>query len=169
MVFSSLLCYLTSGSCSILPSTVVGLACAAERYEVAELKQACFDRLSDCLSVGTVCSILADLERYLTFSAAKTMIVKCLEFVDSHAADILSSSDFLGLSENMVHLVLRRDSGSDAACSLPEVLKVKAAFAWGEMHAKPGSKCCLSLLSCSYAWLLVSHPHSLQLKTSGTW
>ena len=141
VVFSNLLSYLMTGSCSILPSTVVGLACAAERYEVAELKQACFERLPDCLSIGTVCSILSGLERYLSFGAAKTMIVRCLEFVDSNAADILSSRDFLALSENLVHLVLRRDGASEAGTALPEVLKVKAAFAWGERHAKPGSEC----------------------------
>ena len=59
------------------------------------------------------------------------MVVQCLEFVDSHAAELLSSDQFLNLSENMVHLVLRRDT------DVPEIMKVKAAFAWGELNTKP--------------------------------
>ncbi len=62
------------------------------------------------------------------------MIVQCLEFVDDHATEILSSDQFLSLSENMVHLVLRRDT------DVSEILKVKAAFAWGEVNTKPRGK-----------------------------
>ena len=60
------------------------------------------------------------------------MIIQCLEFVDSHAVELLSSEEMKDLSENMVHLVLRRDT------DVPEVLKVKAAFAWGEVNARAG-------------------------------
>ena len=100
-----------------------------------ELKQACLERLPGCLSVGSVCSILTQLEKFLSFTSAKTMIVRCLEFVDSHASDLLSSEHFLQLSENMVHLVLCRDTDAD------EILKVKAAFAWGELNTKPEGEC----------------------------
>jgi len=131
VVFSELLNYLMTGGCSITTSNVVGLGCAAEKFEVEELKQACLDHLTDCLSVKSVCFILTQLEKYLSFSSSKTMIVQCLEFVDSHAADLLVSEHFLELSENMVHLVLRRDT------DVEEILKVKAAFAWGELNTKP--------------------------------
>ena len=131
VVFSELLAYLMTGGCAISPFTVVGLACAAEQYEVIELKQACYDQLPRCLSLKTVCSILTQLEKYLAFSSAKSMIIQCLEFVDNNAVDLLSSEEMLSLSENMVHLVLRRDT------DVPELLKVKAAFAWGELNAKP--------------------------------
>ena len=132
-VFSELLNYLLTGACAIRPSTVVGLACAAERYEVEELKQACFERLLECLTASSICGILSQLEKHLSYSAAKTMVVQSLEFVDSHAAEILCSQDFLGLSEHMVHLVMRRDMGTE----VPELLKVNAAFAWGKLNAKP--------------------------------
>ena len=133
MVFSQLLGYLMTGQCSIKPETVVGISCVAERYEVQELKQACLDHLPTCLSVESICTILTQLEQYVSYSAAKTIIVQCLEFVDVNAAEILLSEQFLELSENMVHLVLKRDSSAD----LPEIMKVKAAFAWGELHSKP--------------------------------
>lgn len=132
-VFSEMLNYLLAGSCAIQPSTVVGLACAAECYEVEELKQACFERLLECLTTSTICGILSQLEKYLSYSAAKTMVVQSLEFVDSHAADILCSPDFLRLSEHMVHLVMHRDMGTE----VPELVKVNAAFAWGKLNAKP--------------------------------
>lgn len=132
-VFSELLGYLMTGQCSIKPETVVGISCVAERYEVQELKQACLDHLPSCLSVESICTILTQLEQYVSYSAAKTIIVQCLEFVDVNAAEILLSDQFLELSENMVHLVLKRDSSAD----LPEIMKVKAAFAWGELHSKP--------------------------------
>ena len=131
VVFSELLNYVMTGGCSIKSSNIVGLACAAEKFEVEELKQACLDRLTNCLSVESVCYILTQLEKFLSFSSSKTMIVQSLEFVDSHAADLLASEQFLQLSENMVHLVLRRDT------DVEEIVKVKAAFAWGELNTKP--------------------------------
>lgn len=130
-VFLELLNYIMAGGCTIKSTTVVGLACAAEHYEIEELRQACHDQLPKCLSVPSVCEILGQLEKHLAFSAAKTMIVQCLEFVDSNATELLSSDQILSLSENMVHLVLRRDT------DVSEILKVKAAFAWGEVNAKP--------------------------------
>lgn len=120
-----------TGSCTIKSTNVVGLACAAEHYEVGELRQACHQQQPKCLSISTVCEILSQLEKHLAFSVAKTMIVQCLEFVDSHALELLSSDQILHLSENMVHLVLRRDT------DVPEIVKVKAAFAWGEVNVKP--------------------------------
>lgn len=129
-VFLEVLNYSMAGSCTINSTNVVGIACAAEHYEIEELRQACHQQLPKCLSVEAVCEILSQLEKHLAFSAAKTMIVQCLEFVDSHATELLSSDQILGLSENMVHLVLRRDT------DVPEILKVKAAFAWGEVNAK---------------------------------
>lgn len=131
LVFVELLNYTMAGACSIKPTNVVGLACAAEHYEIEPLRQACHDQLPKCLSVGSICEILGQLEKHLAFSSAKTMIVQCLEFVDSNAYELLSSDLILGLSENMVHLVLRRDT------DVPEILKVKAAFSWGKVNAKP--------------------------------
>ena len=133
IVFSELLSYLMTGQCSIKPETVVGIACVAEKYEVEELKQACLDNLPNCLSVPSICFILTQLEQYLSYAAAKTIVVQCLEFIDTNAAEILLSEQFLELSENMVHLILKRESSAD----LPEIMKVKAAFAWGELHSKP--------------------------------
>ncbi len=133
-MFREVLHYLMTGSCTVEATTVIGLACAAEKFEVEELKQACFERLAECLAVNTICTVLTHLEKYLSYASAKTMIVQCLEFVDTHASDILASEEFLQLSENMVHLVLRRDSNQTG---LPEILKVRAIFAWGELKAKP--------------------------------
>lgn len=131
VVFLELLNYAMVGACTIKPANVVGLACAAEHYEIEALRQVCHEQLPKCLSVACVCEILGQLEKHLAFSAAKTMIVQSLEFVDSNAHELLASDRILGLSENMVHLVLRRDT------DVPEILKVKAAFSWGKVNAKP--------------------------------
>ena len=133
-VFGQVLKYLITGSCSIQPSTIVGITCAAEHYEIPELKQACFDQLSNCLMAKSVCKILTQLERYLSYHCAKTMVVRTLEFVDSNADDILVSEDFLNLSENMVHLILRRD------IEVQEILKVNAALAWTTKNIKPSKR-----------------------------
>lgn len=133
-VFSQVLKYLITGSCSIQPSTIVGITCAAEHFEIPELKQACFDQLSNCLMVKSVCKILTQLESYLLYRCAKTMVVRTLEFVDSNAEDILVSEDFLKLSENMVHLILRRD------IEVQEILKVNAALDWTTKNIKPSNK-----------------------------
>ena len=133
-----------TGACSIKSSNIIGLACSAERYEVEELKQACLEKLPACLSVASCCTILTQLEKYLSFAAAKTMIVQCLEFVDSNARDVYMSAELLNLSENMMHLVLRRDA------DVEELLRVKAAFAWGEVNAGSlGSELvCVSVCVC---------------------
>ena len=123
-----------TAECSIQPSTVVGITCASEHFDIPELKQACFDQLANCLSVKSVCKILTQLEQYLTYQCAKTMVVRALEFVDSNADDILVCEDFLNLSENMVHLILRRD------IEVQEILKVKAALSWAEMNMKPSKR-----------------------------
>lgn len=60
------------------------------------------------------------------------MVVRALEFVDANAENVLVSEDFLKLSENMVHLILRRDIEAQ------EILKVKAALAWTEINIKSG-------------------------------
>ncbi len=121
-----------TGSCVIKPSTVVGITCAAEHFDLPELKQACYDRLSDCLTAKSVCIVLTQLEKYLSYHAAKTMVVRALEFVDGNASDVLMCEDFLCLSENMVYLILRRD------IEVNEILKVKAALAWGSANFKKG-------------------------------
>ena len=133
-VFSQVLKYLITGSCSIQPSTIVGITCAAEHFEIPELRQACFDQLSNCLMVKSVCKILTQLESYLLYRCAKTMVVRTLEFVDSNAEDVLVSEDFLKLSENMVHLILRRD------IEVQEILKVNAALDWTTKNIKPSNK-----------------------------
>lgn len=116
----------------IKASTIVGITCAAEHFEIPELRQACYDRLSSCLTGKSVCLILTQLEKYLAYHSAKTMVVRALEFVDANASDVLTSQDFLCLSENMVYLILRRDIEVD------EILKVKASLAWGEANVKQG-------------------------------
>ena len=121
-----------TGSCVIKPSTIVGITCAAEHFEIPELKQACFERLSSCLTAKSVCVVLTQLEKYLSYHSAKTMVVRALEFVDANADRVLNCEDFLCLSENMVYLILRRD------IEVEEILKVKAALAWGRANIKKG-------------------------------
>ena len=144
-VFSMLLQYLMTGACAIQPSTIVGITCAAEHFDIPELKQACFDRLTNCLLRDTVCMVLTQLEKYLSYHCAKTMVVRALEFVDSNAEHVLSCDEFLSLSENMVHLILRRD------IEVQEILKVKAALSWGEVNIKPGG--CVGAMADSHTSL----------------
>lgn len=75
-VFSEVITYLMTGSCTIKSSTVVALACAAEYYELEDLRQACQDRFADCLHVETVCQILNEIEQYYDYHTAKNMLVK---------------------------------------------------------------------------------------------
>lgn len=71
------------------------------------------------------------------------MVVRALEFVDSNATDVLTSQDFLCLSENMVYLILRRDIEVD------EILKVKASLEWGNANIKQGISQSLYPAYCS--------------------
>ena len=75
-VFSEVIAYLMTGSCTIKASTVVALACAAEYYELEDLRQACQERFPDCLHVETVCRVLSEIEVYYDYHTAKNMLVK---------------------------------------------------------------------------------------------
>jgi len=73
-VFRELLCYFMTGSCTIQPSNVVGLACTAEYFDVPDLRQACLDHLIRCLSSKILCQLLNQLEKHLTCQTAKNML-----------------------------------------------------------------------------------------------
>ena len=75
-MFSEVIAYLMTGSCTIKASTVVALACAAEYYELEDLRQACQERFPDCLHVDTVCRVLSEIEVYYDYHTAKNMLVK---------------------------------------------------------------------------------------------
>ena len=65
-----------TGSCTIKASTIVGLGCAAEYYELEDLRQACQERLSDCMKTETVCKLLSEIELYYDYHTAKSMLMK---------------------------------------------------------------------------------------------
>ena len=75
-VFSEVIAYLMTGSCTIKASTIVGLGCASEYYELEDLRKACDDRLKDCLRNDTVCNILSNIETYYDYNTAKSMLSK---------------------------------------------------------------------------------------------
>lgn len=127
-VFSEVVTYLMTGSCTIKASTIVGLGCAAEYYELEDLRQACQERLPDCLTVDSVCKILCEVELYYDYHTAKSMLMKVLHFTDENAQPILTSPEFLTLSERMVHVISERD------LQMEEIEKVKAILAWGEKN-----------------------------------
>ena len=74
-VFRELLCYFMTGSCNIHPLNIVGLACAAEYFDVPDLRQACLDHLICCLSSKILCQLLNQLEKHLTCQTAKSMLL----------------------------------------------------------------------------------------------
>ena len=74
-VFRELLCYFMTGSCNVHPLNIVGLACAAEHFDVPDLRQACLDHLIRCLSSKILCQLLNQLEKHLTCQTAKSMLL----------------------------------------------------------------------------------------------
>ena len=55
--FSVLLEYLQTGSCDITSRILPGLLCAAEHYEVDDLRHACLEHAHECIREDTVSRI----------------------------------------------------------------------------------------------------------------
>ena len=72
-----------TGSCTIKASTIVGLGCAAEYYELEDLRQACQERLSDCMKTETVCKLLCEIELYYDYHTAKSMLMKVRTYMQA--------------------------------------------------------------------------------------
>ncbi|XP_018576857.1 uncharacterized protein LOC108915334 [Anoplophora glabripennis] len=135
--FRILLDYLHTGSCPLTCSTIPGLICAAEHYDLPELLQACFHHAKQFLRIDVVCCMLCSLENYYwRYTSASELVNMILAFVETRAYALFQTSEFLNLSESMVQMIMCRN------LEVPEVRKFEAMLAWArhKIRTKTSSK-----------------------------
>jgi RAP1 GTPase activating protein 1 len=107
--FRILLDYLHTGSCPLTCSTIPGLICAAEHYDLPELLQACFHHAKQFLRIEVVCCMLCSLENYYwRYTSASELVNMILAFVETRAYALFTTTEFLTLSESMVQMIMCR-------------------------------------------------------------
>lgn len=100
---------------------------AADYYGLDELKQACSAFIESCITVDTVCALLATAERYIQYKCTKSLVQKVLEFVDEHGNEVLNLGSFTLLPQHVVRLILCRDE-----LRADEFTKFQAALMWSK-------------------------------------
>ena len=124
-VFRQLIEYIHTGCVTLQPRTLLGVMNAADYYGLEELKQACsgfiqvqtcdqnfvkiFAFFQCCITVDTVCALLATAERYIQYKCTKFLLQKVLEFVDDHGNEVLNLGSFTLLPQHVVRLILNRE------------------------------------------------------------
>jgi hypothetical protein len=124
-VFKLLVDYIHTGSVMLQARSLLGLMNAADHYGLEDLKLACIRFMEHCITVDTVCSLLASAEKYIQYKSTKILVQKMFEFVDGNAEKILSLGAFQQLPQHVVRIVLGREE-----LQALEVTKFNAAYRW---------------------------------------
>ena len=124
-VFKLLVDYIHTGSVMLQARSLLGLMNAADHYGLEDLKLACIRFMEHCITVDTVCSLLASAEKYIQYKSTKILVQKMFEYVDGNAEKILSLGAFQQLPQHVVRIVLGREE-----LQAMEVTKFNAAYRW---------------------------------------
>ena len=124
-VFKLLIDYIHTGSVMLQARSLLGLMNAADHYGLEDLKLACIRFMEHCITVDTVCCLLASAEKYIQYKSTKILVQKMFEFVDVNAEKILSLGAFQQLPQHVVRIVLGREE-----LQAQEVTKFNAAYRW---------------------------------------
>ena len=108
---------------------ILGVMNAADYYGLDELKRACSGFIQCCVTVDTVCALLATAERYIQYKCTKYLVQKVLEFVDEHGNDVLNLGSFALLPQHVVRLILAREE-----LKADEFSKFQAALMWSKKY-----------------------------------
>ncbi|KAK7083981.1 hypothetical protein SK128_024955 [Halocaridina rubra] len=126
-----LLDYLHTGSCPLTCTSIPGLICAAEHYDLPELLQACFHHAKQFLRIEVVCNMLSSLENYYwRYTSASELVNMILAFVETRSPQVFQSPDFLQLSESMVHMMMARN------LEVAEITKFEAMLSWAKHRVR---------------------------------
>ncbi|KPI99293.1 Serine-enriched protein [Papilio xuthus] len=128
-VFRQLIEYIHTGCVTLQPRTLLGVMNAADYYGLDELRRACAGFVQCCITVDTVCALLASAERYIQYKCTKSLVQKVLEFVDEHGNEVLNLGSFTLLPQHVVRLILARDE-----LRADEFTKFQAALMWSKKY-----------------------------------
>lgn len=105
--FEALLAFLyTDSSQAISKDTVMSILYTAKKYAVPALENACINFLETCLNSENAFMLLAKARFYDEERLAK----QCLAIIDEEANEALKSDDFLGIDQETLCILLRRNT-----------------------------------------------------------
>ncbi|OAD60263.1 Serine-enriched protein [Eufriesea mexicana] len=128
-VFRQLIEYIHTGCVTLQPRTLLGLMNAADFYGLEQLRKACTGFVQCCITVDTVCALLASAERYIQYKCTKSLVHKVFEFVDEHGNEVLNLGSFTLLPQHVVRLILAREE-----LRADEFTKFQAALMWSKKY-----------------------------------
>ncbi|XP_076240232.1 uncharacterized protein LOC143182839 isoform X2 [Calliopsis andreniformis] len=128
-VFRQLIQYIHTGCVTLQPRTLLGVMNAADYYGLDELRRACAGFVQCCITVDTVCALLASAERYIQYKCTKSLVQKVLEFIDEHGNEVLNLGSFTLLPQHVVCLILAREE-----LRADEFTKFQAALMWSKKY-----------------------------------
>ena len=136
-VFRQLIEYIHTGCVTLQARTLLGLMNAADYYGLEELRKGCINFVSACITVDTVCALLASAERYIQYKCTKSLVQRVLEFVDHHGNDVLQLGSFAMLPEHVVRLILSREE-----LKADELTKFQAVYHWSQRYCEASPASC---------------------------
>ncbi|XP_015436968.1 PREDICTED: trichohyalin-like, partial [Dufourea novaeangliae] len=128
-VFRQVIEYIHTGCVMLQPRTLLGVMNAADYYGLNQLRSACAGFVQCCITVDTVCALLASAERYIQYKCTKSLVQKVLEFVDEHGNEVLNLGSFTLLPQHVVRLILAREE-----LRADEFTKFQAALMWSKKY-----------------------------------
>ncbi|XP_012282127.1 serine-enriched protein [Orussus abietinus] len=128
-VFRQLIEYIHTGCVTLQPRTLLGVMNAADYYGLDNLRQACSGFEESCITVDTVCALLASAEGYIQYKGTKSLVQKVLEFVDANGNEVLNLGSFTLLPQHVVRLILGRGE-----LQADEFTKFQAALMWSKKY-----------------------------------
>ncbi|XP_031836358.1 serine-enriched protein isoform X4 [Nomia melanderi] len=128
-VFRQVIEYIHTGCIILQPRTLLGVMNAADYYGLNQLRSACAGFVQCCITVDTVCALLASAERYIQYKCTKSLVQKVLEFVDEHGNEVLNLGSFTLLPQHVVRLILAREE-----LRADEFTKFQAALMWSKKY-----------------------------------
>lgn len=121
------------GTCPLTCSTIPGLICAAEHFDIPDLLQACFYHTKTHLNLRIIPDMLSQLENfYWRYNCASQLASAIIKFIDGKLLKLFQLKEYLQLSESMLISILNRPSAS-----LSELQKFEIILKWGQYKVNP--------------------------------
>lgn len=117
-----------TGTCVLTCSTIPGLICASEHFDIPDLLQACFHHAKTHLNLRVVPEMLTQLENfYWRYNCASQLASAILKFIDGKLLKLFQLKEYLQLSESMLLCILTRPS-----VNLGELQKFEIMLKWAQ-------------------------------------
>lgn len=125
--FSHVLKYLYTGKATINHNNVYQILSCADKYGVTTLRDGCFDFLLWSVDKNSVCQMMMKGKRKEFEFDATQLIEKCIGYIENQAFEVVASSEFLKLDQDLVVSIYKNEK-----IVVEEIDLFNAALRWGK-------------------------------------